>query len=268
MVGSAFWALDRHSEQTMEAVGNNNVHIEKNSEQAIVNVSMSELIIPEQGVPVLMYHSVGNEQNNDAVISPEHFTEQMAYLKQAGYYTITLSELYDYVQEKKKLPPKPVVITFDDGYQDTYQTVLPVLKQYGLHGVLFFSVSQAGKTLTWQQLQEMKAAGMEIASHGYVHESLPKMTLQRQRQEITEAKAILDQQLAQDTRFFCYPNGDYSQDTLNILQENGFVLAVTIEPGWTKSGDNPLLLRRVWLGNDVDLVHFAERLSKADYSIL
>jgi len=220
------------------------------------------------GVPVLMYHSIGSEQNNDAVIAKERFIEQMAYLYQHNYHPISLAELEAYLINRKELPLKPVMITFDDGYRDTYEIALPVLKQYRFTSVLFIPAGDVGQRLSWQELQEMKAAGMEIASHSVNHRSLGDLSSKEQQREIGDSKERLDRFLSQNTRYFCYPNGSYTKETVQLLQANGYNLAFTINPGWVKPGDNPFTLRRIWMGNSVDLAHLEERLTKENYSIL
>lgn len=220
------------------------------------------------GVPVLMYHSVGPEAGNDAVISSQRFAEHMEYLHRHHYRPISLDELYAYLAEGGDLPPKPAVITFDDGYRDTYLTALPILKKYEFKSVVFVPVSEVGRNLSWDELREMKAAGMDIAAHSYTHRELQLMSPQEQAEEISKSKELLDRFLGQNTRFFCYPYGTYNNDTIQILKDKGFVLAVTIDPGWAKPGDNPFALRRVWMGNSVDLKHFEERLTRENYSIL
>ncbi|HWR41049.1 MAG TPA: polysaccharide deacetylase family protein [Patescibacteria group bacterium] len=227
-----------------------------------------QMEMPAVGVPVLMYHSVAAERDNDAVISRERFAEHMDFLQQRQYQPISLDQLYSYLQKGEKLPSRPVVITFDDGYRDTYEVVLPILKQHGFKSVLFLSVGEMEKRLKWQEVREMKAAGMEIASHGVAHKDLTGMSREQQRQDIMQAKEILDRQLQQDTRYFCYPNGRYNQDTLEVLQAGGFLLAVTIDPGWAKKGDPQFALQRIWMGNAVDLKRLEERLSREDYPVI
>lgn len=227
----------------------------------------TELTFPT-GVPVLMYHSISQEKNNDAVISPERFTDQMEFLYKEGYNPVSLEQLYDYLTGQKGLPSKPVVITFDDGYRDTYEIALPVLKRYGFKSTLFIITADAERRLTWKELAEMKAAGMDIASHSYTHRELGGMNPQQQAEEIVKSKEALDRNLKQDTRFFSFPNSSYSPETLRLLQEKGFKLAVTTEPGWAKPSDYPLALKRIWVGNSVEIHHFSERLTKEDYSIL
>lgn len=233
-------------------------------QQTTINQSLT---VPH-GVPVLMYHSIGDEPNNDAVISKERFAEQMAFLHSKQYNPLTLDELYSYITAKKPLPPKPVVITFDDGYRDTYDVALPILKKYGFRSTMFIPAGDVGKYLTWQQLREMKAAGMDIGSHSYTHRELDGLSREVQAAEITKAKELLDRELNQDTRWFCYPYGTFNQTTKELLKANGITIAVTIKPGWTKAGDDPLTLQRVWLGNGVTLKHFEERLTSENYSIL
>jgi peptidoglycan/xylan/chitin deacetylase (PgdA/CDA1 family) len=220
------------------------------------------------GVPVLMYHSIGEERDNDAVINKERFIEQMAYLKSNGFTTISLDELFGYLHEGRGLPPKPVVLTFDDGYRDTYEVAFPILKQYGFKAVVFIPASFAGVKLSWQEIREMKAAGVEIASHSFSHNELGAMPLAEQTKEIVESKAVFDKYLNQDTRSFCYPNSSYNQETLKILREKGFILGFTTEPGWAKPGDDLLTLKRIWMGNSVTVERLEERLSREDYPII
>lgn len=220
------------------------------------------------GIPILMYHSVGEEKNNDAVISKALFAEQMAFLSSHNYTPISLDDLHAYLNGKGDLPAKPVVLTFDDGYRDTYEVVFPILKKYGFKSVLFIPATFAGERLSWQELKEMKAAGMQIESHSLTHRDLGDMSPAEQAEEIVKSKEILDKALGQSTRYFCYPNGSYNQETLKLLRQNGYLLAVTLHPGWVKPGDEPLTLSRVWIGNGVDLAHFEERLSRSDYSML
>lgn len=228
----------------------------------------ADLLAVPRGVPVLMYHSIGDEPDNDAVISKERFAEQMAFLYKQHYNPLTLDELTGYIKDSQPLPAKPVVITFDDGYRDTYEVAMPILKQYGFRSIVFIPVGEVGTNLTWEQLKEMKTSGMQVGSHSYLHRELAKLSQAEQAAEVAKSKEILDRNLNQDTRWFCYPYGSYDAATLQLLRDKGMTVAVTTNPGWAKAGDNPLLLNRVWIGNSVDLRHFEERLTREDYSIL
>lgn len=251
------------ADQKSKAVGEQTKEAVSKTEQAAEQpVSFSG------GVPVLMYHSVGEEANNDAVISVALFKEHMLYLHQNGYQPISLSQLQAYLQGKSGLPAKPVVLTFDDGYRDTYEVVIPILKQYGFKSVLFIPAGDTGQRLSWQEIREIKKSGMEISSHSFHHRELGGLSRAEQLDEVAKSKEVLDRMLGQNTQYFCYPNGSYDDDTFRALREQGFSLAVTTNPGWAKPGDNLLALPRVWMGNGVDLKRFKERLTREDYSIL
>ena len=227
-----------------------------------------QIMAVPHGVPVLMYHKIGDEAHNDAVISKERFAEQMAFLYNQQYNPVTLDQLHDYIVEKKPLPLRPVVITFDDGYRDTYEIAMPILKQYGFRSTLFLPAGEVGKNISWDELRQMKAAGMDIGSHSLTHTELAGLSRDVQAREIGLAKEIFDRELQQNTRWFCYPYGVFDNTTKNLLKANGITVAVTIQPGWAKAGDDVLTLRRVWMGNQVTLKHFAERITREDYPIL
>lgn len=117
-----------------------------------------EMAVPKQGIPVLMYHMIGDVPDNDAVLLESHFREQMKFLKDNDFHPITMDQLYDYMVHDKPVPVRPVVLTFDDGYPDTYSIVMPVLKEYGFAGTVFvptYDTDQATR-LNWQQVKEMK----------------------------------------------------------------------------------------------------------------
>ena len=127
----------------------------------------TKMAVPEKGIPVLMYHMIGDIEDNDAVLKESHLREQMKFLKDNGFHPLTLDQLYEYVMFNKPVPEKPVVITFDDGYADTYSIVTPLMKEYGFACTVFIPTYDAdqGTRLSWNQIKEMQASGMTIAGH-------------------------------------------------------------------------------------------------------
>ena len=134
-----------------------------------------EYSVPE-GVSILMYHMIGDMKNNSAVMTEDNLRIQMQYLKDHGYHPITMQELYDYVTKGEKLPSKPVCITFDDGYLDSYTIVYPMMKEFGYPWTLFLITDDVGKSynrMTWEQLKEMADSGaVTIANHTLSHPKL------------------------------------------------------------------------------------------------
>lgn len=222
-----------------------------------------------KGIPVLMYHKIGPDKDNDAVISEELFKEQMKYLKDNGYHPITMQQLYDYMTKGTLVPVKPVVLTFDDGYADSYTIAYPVLKSYNFPALIYINPGDMGQRLTWEQVKEMNENGFEVASHGYDHKEMADMTNEQQLANIVKAQKALEDKLGiKNNKWFCYPYSSYNAYTLKIAKENGILAATTMNSGWVHQGDNPLEIKRIWIGNRVDIKHFEERISTEHYSNL
>ena len=221
-----------------------------------------------KGIPVLMYHKVGPDEDNDAVIREDLFRAQMKLLHDKGFNPITMEQLNDYVRNGKAVPVKPVVLTFDDGYADTYSIVYPVLKEYGFAATVFVNPGDVGTRLTWEQIKEMQKGGVTIASHGYDHVRMSELSKSEQLDNIVKAQKALKDELGIDNKWFCYPYGRQDDYTQKAAEDNGILLAVTMNPGWVHHGDNPYALQRIWIGNAVDLKHFEERITTEDYTDL
>lgn len=243
---------------------------EKDQAATEKNAAPVEMAMPKDGVPVLMYHMIGvdkNDPDNEAVLSEEHFKEQMKFLKDNDFHPLTMQQFYDYLVNHKPLPVRPVLLTFDDGYPDTYSVVMPVLKEYGFAATVFvptYDVDQ-GTRLTWPQVQEMQKNGLTIASHSYKHERATEMAGNTFADMIEKSQAELKEKLDITNEWFCYPYGGYTEDAGRALKKAGIKLAFTMDPGWAKYGDNPYAVKRIWIGNPVDLDNFKQRLTTPHY---
>lgn len=206
-------------------------------------------------VPILMYHHVAEPQpgwdriRQGLTVSPAALREQLAYLKAAGYQTVSLTELVAALQHGGPLPPRPLVITFDDGYRDNYTTAFPLLKAFGFRAT-FFLVTQpidqdSPDFLTWAQVTEMHAAGMEIGGHSYTHPDLRNKSRDYLIWQILGNKQAIEQRTGEPVRFFAYPSGEYDDNVIAVLKEAGFWGAVTTLPGCTQRSDQLWTLRRV-----------------------
>lgn len=226
--------------------------------------------VPE-GVSVLMYHMIGDEEGNDAVMRADLLRRQMAYLRDEGYHPITMQELSDYVIDGAPLPSKPVCITFDDGYKDNYTIVYPLMKEFGFPWTVFVITGHMGRpgSMSWEDLAEMADSGtVTIASHTVSHPTLTELTAEEVRREIQGAQQDLKQRLGIDNPWLAFPNGARNDLVDEAAREAGIRLAVITVPGRVHAGERPYELCRVWIGNQVDEAHFAERLTRDDYSII
>lgn len=226
--------------------------------------------VPE-GVSVLMYHMIGNEPGNAAIMTEANLRIQMNYLRDHGYHPITMQELYDYVTKGAPLPEKPVCITFDDGYLDSYTIVYPLMKEYGFPWTLFLITDDVGKPynrMTWEQLREMaNSHTVTIANHTLSHPKLHNLATRAEKEkEIVEANKALKYQLGVDNVWLAYPYGDYDDEIIDICKKAGIKMAVTTDAGRVHVGSFPYDLKRAYIGNDISIARFSERLNKDNYT--
>lgn len=203
-----------------------------------------------------MYHHVGDlPPGADAIrrsltVSLEKFEAQMRFLKDQGYTTIRIGDLINHFQTGAPLPPKPIILTFDDGYTDNYLNVFPSLKDFGFSGA-FFVVSGGAdfnheEYMTWDQLREMAANGMEIGNHTLTHRyNLGSTYPSTQRTEIFESHKRFVAEMPGWIPIFSYPSGSYNEYTLELLRELGYTAAVTTRQGTYQDAKEPLELRRI-----------------------
>ncbi len=203
-----------------------------------------------EGAAILMYHSVDHNKIFFTV-KPEDFQKQMAYLFNRKYSVIPLAGLVEIINNKKELPPKTVVLTFDDSFADNYFNVFPILKKYNFSATVFVATDFIGKeqknestgiifkTLNWPQLKEMHASGLiDFEPHGCSHRELTGVSFEAAQKEILDSKKAIEEGLDKKCHFFAYPRGKYNEGIVKILKENGFSSAVTVNPGWAqKTGD-------------------------------
>ena len=215
------------------------------------------------GVPVVNYHQVNDKFNTALTMTTADFEEQMAYLRDNGYHSITQEQLTAYLKGEDDLPDKPVLITFDDGYIDNYQCAYPIMKKYGMRGTIFVIINFLDQPnyLTTAQMQEMAQNGMEFGSHTITHKRLTNMDQARVHRELTESKKILEQKLGKPVTFLAYPEGKYNNMVKQETQACGYDAAFTVNTGRDFSWDDHYELDRVpFFEGPASYKHFQFRL--------
>jgi len=181
--------------------------------------------------PILLYHHIAEgDPNNRYVVSPARFEQQMKTLKAWGYTSIPISTLVEAVIHGDELPARPVVITFDDGNEDIYQTAFPIMQRYGFAGTFYLVVDRLGEygNVDVEQLSEMIAAGWEIGSHGMTHSDLTKNHA-RLWQEVAKSRIVLQETLQVPVKTFSYPYGGIDSTVLDAVKEYGYQAAVRLD---------------------------------------
>ena len=225
-------------------------------------------------LPILMYHHVSSVPPLDQLgfnltVTTGDFTRQLDYLKCAGYSTVTLAQLFDYLRGGAPLPPKPIILTFDDGYADGFTDAFPLLSDGGFKGsfaIVTGFVGGGDLYMSWDQIEAMAAAGMEIVSHTVSHIDLNTSDDATDRQQIADSKRALEEHLRPPVDFFVYPSGEpfrsgtaeRQQSVVAMLREAGYEGALLAGPSsTTQDPGRPYELNRVRVSGGNDLYTFA-----------
>jgi len=195
-------------------------------------------------------------------VSPRNFDAQMQWLARNGFRTISMAQLVAHLKQRQPLPAKPIIISFDDGWQEQYTTAFPILTKYGLSGTFFVYIRPLDHTefMTWAQLQELVAAGMDIQSHSLTHPHLRALAPDAAYKEIAESKALLEKRLGKPVIAFCYPFGEYNHTIIEMVKRAGYESAVTLAGGYRQRADELYTLRRIRVSYRNTLDDFIKRL--------
>ena len=191
-------------------------------------------------VPILIYHSIRLYRDTDFagvrkyITTPEALEEEFAYLKENGYVSVSFDDLEHRLQSDTALPPKPVIICFDDGPETQYTYALPLLRKYSFTATFFLFTNAIGRAhyLSWGQVLELSAEGMQIGCHSMFHPYLTRISSEKKLwQEIAGSKEILEAHLGKPVTAFAYPFGQYNDHIIELVKEVGYSCARGTYPG-------------------------------------
>lgn len=238
-------------------------------------------------VPVLMYHHV-SPVDGMITVSTANFEQQLQWLRSHGYRSLTCDEFAGHL-EGRPVPPRSVLITFDDGYLDNWVYAYPLMKQYGFKGVIFVVTSWIGDgavrphlgqnelpetpahrecedrieqgradevMLRWSEIDAMRAEGVfEFHSHTHTHtrwDLAPDSAAKNDhmRQELALSRSTLEERLGSVSPHFCWPQGYFDDDYVRLAQEAGFRYLYTTQAfGQNRSGSDPAHIYRFAVRN-------------------
>jgi peptidoglycan/xylan/chitin deacetylase (PgdA/CDA1 family) len=204
--------------------------------------------VNKYSIPVLLYHRIGYTSDT-LTITPERLSLDLTELQENGYETISLSTFEDYVGGKDvQLPSKPILITFDDSYQDNYDTAFQILKQKNDVATFFVITGFIDKykdRLTSQEITEMYAAGMSFGSHTVSHTPLAKESQDVMWNELFFSKQFLEETLKVPINTIAYPEGSYNSETIRLATGLGYNIGFTVKSGVCKRTNPPFTIPRV-----------------------
>ncbi len=231
---------------------------------------------PLLGVPVLMYHLVTDRLQGTRLpklrVSPKRFIRQLDYLLDRGYQAVTLSQALG-----PDPPPRPVVLTFDDGYANFYRRVWPLLAERDMTATVFLVTGALDGVNHWdrdkgepreellsrRQVKELAAQGVEFGGHTHTHKRLTGLDDRGLIREITGCQKAITDLLGWPARTFSYPYGIYDRQVVRAAARAGFTMACTTSPGKYLHGGQLLTVPRIIIKRADDALDFKLKLSRA-----
>ena len=214
-------------------------------------------------INILTYHRVGDfptrmPSHRGQYCHRPRFKAQMEMLARCGYSVISIDAAAAGLRGEAKLPPRPVVLTFDDGYVDFLEHAVPVLKEHGYPAVVYAVAGMLGGRSAWvapegiasaplmdaAQLREVQKMGFSIGSHTVSHPRLAQLNTKQIVEEMTVSKRILEDTLGGRVDHFCYPYGSHDIRAVNAAAEAGYVTATTCVRAIATPPDDLLSLPR------------------------
>ena len=202
--------------------------------------------------PVLMYHVINPPPAGapfpGLYVPAAEFSEQMHALARAGFHAVTLQQLFRHWHDGAPLPAKPVVITFDNGYQSQYSNALPILRGLGWKAVENMQLaglppSQGG--LSEEQVRGLISAGWELDTQGLSHADLITLSPTELHEQVAVARRRIQRLYHVPVNWFCYPSGHYDAAVVAAVKQAGFLGSTTVVPGWAGPGSDPYRLPRL-----------------------
>jgi peptidoglycan/xylan/chitin deacetylase (PgdA/CDA1 family) len=182
-------------------------------------------------------------------VPPREFAAQMRALKSAGWVGVTLDQVWEAWKGRVALPAgRPIVISFDNGYESQFNEAMPVLRR--LHWVAVENVQLSGLPrsqggLSREATRRLLAAGWELDTQGFTHADLVRLGPRALRGEVATARRVLQRRWHAPVNWFCYPSGHYDDRVTAAVRDAGYRGSTTVVPGWARRGLDPFRLPRL-----------------------
>jgi peptidoglycan/xylan/chitin deacetylase (PgdA/CDA1 family)/SAM-dependent methyltransferase len=244
--------------------------VESNSMGEMVPAAYELARVPERpleapkeacSVPILMYHRIADDGPAALAryrVTPDLFAGQIATLHRAGYRTVSLEQWIGAIVRNEPTPGQPIILTFDDGYQDFLTAATPVLRHYGFFATVFLVAERIGGVaewdshfgataplLSWSEVRVLRQAGIEFGCHSATHLPMIGMHLAELTEQTARARGILEEGLAAPVTALAYPYGAENEFVRRVVADLDFQGAVSCQPGISRLGDDLLRLPRI-----------------------
>ena len=220
-------------------------------------------------VPIIYYHYIGKNPNpsdklrDNLSVDPDLFDGQMNYIATSGFNTITFDTLYAALKGTASLPPKPVLLTFDDGYIDFYVNAFPILRRYNLKATEFIPTGliDTAYYLHWDQIKEMDKTGLiSFEAHSVAHLNLVSVSGAELKNQLVASKQKLTQELGKPVNFMAYPYGTSNEITWQAAKDAGYFGAAGTWGGNIESEGNVYDMPRIKISGGITLEEFKRKI--------
>ncbi len=202
----------------------------------------------------------------------------MAFLKRFRFNLLSLDEALACLNGDRPIPPRAVVLTFDDGYENFYEYAWPVLQAYGFPSMVYLLSGLLGEASNWfaqdgretpllmdrERILHLRKLGVDFGSHGVSHVKLAEVDAATVQREVSDSKQELEQLLDEEVRHFCYPYGSHDMTALEAVAATGYRSAVTCQRAAATPAFNPLLLPRKAISYGDNLAGYFWKLAMKD----
>ena len=213
-------------------------------------------------VNILMYHQVGlfarPTHHRANFCHVERFRQHMKWLKRLRCHVIGMDVAAAGLRGERPLPPRAIVITFDDGYENFHEFALPALREHQFPALVYVVSGLLGKTAAWldptglppaplmsaARIRDLRRAGIQIGSHTVTHPRLDQLSTPAARRELADSKSALEDVLGEQVNHLCYPYGSHDLEIMRAAAEIGYLTGTTCVRAAARPGDDLLALPR------------------------
>ena len=213
-----------------------------------------------QPLPILMYHQITPAPDRvfrKYAITPAEFDAQMTWVAAQGFVPIHLDDAFG--PTRRPLPARPIVITFDDGFQDCFDYAVPVLTAHAFTATFFVVAGLAGRRsewlpaergveynlMGWDSVRTLADAGFECGAHSMTHPRLARLSADDQERELRDSRRLIEDQIGRPVRHVAYPFGSFDASVRDAADRCGYLTGCTVAPGVATTTDDPLALARI-----------------------
>lgn len=223
-------------------------------------------------IPILMYHAIEDQPganlsaSEQLYVLPRHaFGEQMQYLAENGFQTMLLADL----GKMKTIPPKSVVLTFDDGHRSNFSTAFPLLRDFRFRAEFFITTAWIDQPdfLQAEQIRELSVQGMAIGSHGHTHRFFDDLGENELRQELLDSRRILERIISRKVQSVSAPGGRVNQTLQHLVRELDFSFLCTSQFGYMEPGAGKRICPRMVIKNTTSFATFCRIVQQDNFYI-